>query len=97
MENPVYTFQVMPEREQAYNAALLDCNEYRVRAIHTYRGDPDVRTTMEYYTGQRNDTGLQKVWYNDIITTVAFGNIMYPVGTWDSNKPRDQKTTYLVT
>ena len=51
MENSVYTFQVMPEREQAYNAALLDCNEYRVRAIHTYRGDPDVRTTMEYYTG----------------------------------------------
>ena len=47
IENSVYTFQVRPEREQAFNAELLDCNEYRVRAIHTHCGNTDVRTTMK--------------------------------------------------
>ena len=37
-------------QKQAFEATLLDRYQYRARVIHTYRVDPDVRATMEFYT-----------------------------------------------
>ena len=55
VEDTVHMFQVHVKicagtLKQAFEAALLDRYKYRVRVIHTYRVDPDVRTTMELYT-----------------------------------------------
>ena len=77
----MHTFQVRHVKifagtpEQAFEAALLDHNQYKVRTIHTYRGDPDIRTTMEFYTEWEDGTKLWKVWCNDIITTIVFDEI----------------------
>jgi hypothetical protein len=55
VEDTVHTFQVRNVKifagtqEQAFKAALLDRNQYRVKVIHSNRGDPEVRTTMEFY------------------------------------------------
>ena len=45
VKDTVHTFQVRHvqlfagTQEQAFKAALRDCNQYKVCAIHTYRGD----------------------------------------------------------
>jgi exodeoxyribonuclease III len=81
VEDTVHTFQVRHVKifagthKQAFEAALLDRNQYRVRSIHDYRGDPDTRTTMEFFTEWEDGTKLWKVWCNDIITTVAFDDL----------------------
>ena len=64
VEDTVHTFQVRHVKisagtyEQAFEAALLDRNQYRVRSIHDYRGDPDSRTTMEFHTEWEDGTKL---------------------------------------
>ena len=67
VENTVHTFQARHVKifagtyEQAFEAALLDHNQYKVRSIRDYRGDPDTRTTMEFYTECEDGTKLWKV------------------------------------
>jgi hypothetical protein len=51
-------------QKQAFEATLLDRYQYRVRVIHTYRVDPDVRATMEFYTEWEDSIKLWKVWCN---------------------------------
>jgi hypothetical protein len=59
-------------KEQALEMAKLDFDQYVVKKILAYRGDPDTRTTMEFYVHFEDDS---KVWipYNkDLDASVQF-------------------------
>jgi hypothetical protein len=59
-------------KQEAYNAAMLDNDQYVVDEILAYRGDPDQRTSMEFEVKFADGTILWKTWDKDLDTTQAY-------------------------
>jgi hypothetical protein len=58
--------------EDAFNTAVLDCDQYILKCIHSYQGNPDKRTTIFFYTEWEDVTILWKPWNDDITNTQQF-------------------------
>ena len=78
VERVVETFHVSEvtdftgDEKAAQTAGMLDRDQYILKTIHSYRGNPDKRTTMEFYTKWEDGTKLWKTWVEDITSTVHF-------------------------
>ena len=59
-------------REEAYRVALVDCNQYVIRAITAYRGDPEVRTTTSFEVIFEDDTVVWLPYNPDLAASVPF-------------------------
>jgi hypothetical protein len=78
VERVVETFHVSEvtdftgDEAAAQKAGMLDRDQYILKTIHSYQGNPDKRTTMQFYTEWEDDTKLWKAWGDDITTTIHF-------------------------
>jgi hypothetical protein len=59
-------------KEEALAAARLDDDQYVIDRIVTYRGDPDVRTTMEFLVMFEDSSEHWLPWSEDLSTTSQF-------------------------
>ena len=51
---------------------MLDDDQFRVKWILSYKGDPATRTTMEFYVEWQDGDKLWVPWRRDIVETTAF-------------------------
>ena len=59
-------------KEDAYRAALTDNDQYVIRSIHTYKGDPESRTGMSFKV-EFEDGAIVWIPFNqDLATSVPF-------------------------
>eukprot|EP01042_Synura_sphagnicola_P005257 gene5257-biopygen5596 len=58
--------------QDAFNMAMLDRDQYLVQAIQAYRGDPQVRTTMEFEVLFCDGTVKWLIYSRDIYDTIAY-------------------------
>ena len=58
--------------EQAYRVAQIDFNQYTVVAVIAYRGDPEVRSRMEFQVQFEDGSLLWLPWSQDIASTSQF-------------------------
>jgi len=78
VERVVETFHVSEvtdftgDEAAAQKAGMLDRDQYILKTIHSYQGNPDKRTTMQFYTEWEDGTKLWKAWGDDITTTIHF-------------------------
>jgi hypothetical protein len=61
-------------REQAKEAALRDAEQYYIEKFLAYRGDPQVRTTIEFYVEFVDGSKHWKVWSKDLFDTIQYEN-----------------------
>jgi hypothetical protein len=59
-------------REQAYKLAQIDTDQYIIRRFLSYRGDPDTRTTMEFYVEFEDNSKVWLPWSNDLFDTTFY-------------------------
>ena len=59
-------------RDKAYHVALVDYNQYVIRAITAYRGDPEVCTTTSFEFAFEDDTIVWLPYNNDLAASVPF-------------------------
>ena len=60
------------EREEAYAAAMVDYNQYQVKRIRSYRGDPDLRTSMSFEVEFEDGSMEWLPFSKDLFDTVQF-------------------------
>lgn len=76
----VHTFHVerlrpfYGSRADAERVALLDHDQYEVQEILYYRGDPLVRTTMEFYIRYADGDQRWVTWHKDLFDSVPYEN-----------------------
>jgi hypothetical protein len=58
--------------EEAYKAACLDSDQFLIDYIKTYRGDPGVRTTMEFLALFMDASEVWLRWTEDLCTTAQY-------------------------
>jgi hypothetical protein len=58
--------------EEAKRLAMVDYNQFVVKAILAWRGDPLTRTTMEFLVEFEDGAQIWKTWEKDIVDTVCF-------------------------
>jgi hypothetical protein len=58
--------------DAAYQAALRDTEQYEIAEFVAYRGEPTVRTSMEFYIRFSDGCSHWKTWSTDISTTVQY-------------------------
>jgi hypothetical protein len=59
-------------RDEATKLAMVDYNQFVVKQILAFRGDPMTRTTMEFLVEFEDGAQVWRVWDKDITDTVAF-------------------------
>jgi hypothetical protein len=59
-------------REDAYQLALNDADQYEISHFAAYRGDPLTRTTMEFYVVFKDGTERWLPWSEDLFSTVQY-------------------------
>jgi phospholipid-translocating ATPase len=59
-------------KDEAYNLAMTDANQYVVDVILAYRGDPLMRTTMEFLVKFQDGSEHWKPWDNDLFDTTQY-------------------------
>ena len=59
-------------KEEGTSLANEDSDQFTVRAILAWKGDPEVRTTMEFETEFEDGDIVWKVWDQDLSGTVQF-------------------------
>ena len=59
-------------REDAEAVALLDFDQYEVDRILYYRGNPEIRTTMEFYIKYKDDDEKWVTWNKDLFESVPY-------------------------
>lgn len=62
------------KREAAEKAALLDYDQYEIQGILFYRGDPMVRTTMEFFIRFSDGDSRWVTWNQDLFKSVPYEN-----------------------
>jgi RNase H-like domain found in reverse transcriptase len=62
------------DKVSAYAAALRDNNQYEIASILAYRGDPLIRTSMQFEVSFTDNTILWKYWDLDLFATVPYEN-----------------------
>ena len=60
--------------KEAYSCALRDNNQYTIKSILAYRGNPLIRTSMSFHVLFDDDSLIWKHWNNDIFTTIPYEN-----------------------
>ena len=60
------------KREAAEKAALLDYDQYEIKDILYYRGDPMVRTTMEFFIRFSDGEDRWVTWNKDLFKAVPY-------------------------
>lgn len=74
----VHTFHVerlklfTGRREEAERVALLDHDQYQVDRILYYRGNPEIRTTMEFFIRYADGDERWVTWSKDLFDTVQY-------------------------
>ena len=58
--------------EEAYEAAMVDYNQYEVKEILSYKGDPEKRTTMEFVVEFMDGSIVSLPYSKDLSDTVQF-------------------------
>ena len=58
--------------QEEFKTAMLDRDQHLVLTIHSYRGDPDTRTTTEFYVEWVDGTKMWIPWCQDITSTAAY-------------------------
>ena len=61
-------------RDEAYELALLDADQYQISHFAAYRGDPLTRTTMEFYVVFKDGSETWLPWSEDLFSTVQYEN-----------------------
>jgi hypothetical protein len=59
-------------REDAYEAALRDTEQYEIAEFIAYRGEPMIRTSMEFYIRFSDGCYHWKYWSPDLFSTVQY-------------------------
>ncbi len=59
-------------RDQAYDAALRDTEQYEIAEFIAYRGEPTQRTSMEFYIRFSDGCFHWKTWSMDLFDTVKY-------------------------
>lgn len=59
-------------REEAERVALLDHDQYQVDRILYYRGNPEIRTTMEFFIRYADGDERWVTWSKDLFDTVQY-------------------------
>lgn len=59
-------------RDEAFKLAMTDYNQFVVKQILAFRGDPMTRTTMEFLVEFEDGAQVWRVWDKDITDTIAF-------------------------
>jgi hypothetical protein len=58
---------------EAYKAALLDNDQYEVEQILAYRGDPHMRTTMEFFIQFKDGKPpVWQTWSRDLFNSIPY-------------------------
>ena len=76
-------------KEEAYKAALTDDNQYVIRMIHTYMGDPELRSEMKFRV-EFEDGDIRWLPFNQDLATSA------PFVAFCSSKPELEPLTHTV-
>jgi hypothetical protein len=64
-------------KEDAFKLAQADYNQYEIEKIHNYKGDPNLRTSLQFYVKFVNDKSPRWLWFNkDLTNTVHFANLV---------------------
>jgi hypothetical protein len=61
-------------KEQAYDTALRDADQYVIEEIIAYRGDPQIRGSISFLILFRDGTKEWKAWSNDLFDAVPYEN-----------------------
>jgi hypothetical protein len=59
-------------REDAYEAAMVDYNQFVVKKILSYSGDPEVRSTMQFVVEFEDGSVVSLPYVKDLFETVQF-------------------------
>jgi hypothetical protein len=59
-------------REEAYKAAMVDYDQYQIKEILSYRGDPDLRTSMTFEVSFMDGSIVWLPFTKDLFETVQF-------------------------
>jgi hypothetical protein len=59
-------------KDDGFRMAMLDKNSYIVKVISGYRGDPEIRTTCEFYVEFHDGDTRWRTWNRDLANTVEF-------------------------
>jgi len=60
--------------EEAYRAAMLDNDQYLIREIIAYRGEPNTRSTMEFEVVFEDNSVVWLPWTKDLFDSVPYEN-----------------------
>ena len=78
VQGSVYTFHVTQlkifhgTKSEAIELAKIDCDQYTISRFLAYRGDPLVRTTMEFLILFEDGSEVWLPWSDDISSTIPF-------------------------
>ena len=61
-------------KDDAYKTALLDINEHVVKQFLAYRGNPTLRTSIQFLVEFEDGKQLWLPWSQDLFTTVPYEN-----------------------
>lgn len=59
-------------REEAFELAQRDHDQYEISHFVAYRGDPHIRTTVEFLVKFKDDTEVWLPWSDDLFSTVQY-------------------------
>ena len=59
-------------KEQAYDAALRDADQYLIEQFIAYKGDPNIRTSIYFYIKFADGTYCWKPWSKDLFDTQQY-------------------------
>ena len=59
-------------REEAYEAAMVDYNQFQIEKILAYKGDPDLRTSMSFEVAFADGSVVWLPFSKDLFETVQF-------------------------
>jgi len=58
--------------EEAYEMAKLDMDQFLILEISAYRGDPDTRTSMQFYIRYEDGDEMWVTWSRELFQTVQY-------------------------
>ena len=59
-------------REEAERLAMEDANQYVIRSINAYRGDPETRTSMQFEITWEDGETSWRTWDRDLFNSVPY-------------------------
>ena len=58
--------------DDAYKAALLDQDQFEIDRILAHRGDPHMRTSMEFYIRFKDGSTIWRTWDKDLFDSIPY-------------------------